>query len=451
MPYASDGKVRGVFSYARKIPKLAALKKPNIQINGPRRIGYLSFDIDRDIGALAWEDANLPPPNLVVVNPRNGHAHLIYELREPVWLPRRDDMRPEPKVVGYLKAVQKAMGRALRADPHYNGLLVKNPLHASWRVSCLCREPYDLADLSRHLELTDTPEAKLLDSPDGRNCTLFESLRLWSYRAKRDFADQLSFHAAITAELDRLNELLTKPLGLPELKGIAKSVSNWTWNRYTGNGKRRGIMCLNPADPLDQRQREGQDFTSRTRCSRTLSRIKQAYESIMRDGLRVTKTLVANRCNIHRNTVSKYWSRVLGMIGIVTGDLPAMTVAVEGSVLESIPSVGSFTDSLTRSFKDETVSLRDESMCSLRSRGASPGEGDTLIPTQQCTPDTPECPESFDQVKSRYRPGEGFVRAFAYSMQWARKGIVIAGVPEKFKSLFQREVDMFYERKPTTQ
>jgi len=40
----------------------------------------LRFDIDTEGGGAAWIEAELPAPNLVVINPCNGHAHLIYLL-----------------------------------------------------------------------------------------------------------------------------------------------------------------------------------------------------------------------------------------------------------------------------------------------------------------------------------------------------------------------------------
>ncbi len=46
----------------------------------PGWLTALRFDIDTDGGCAAWIEAELPAPNLVVVNPRNGHAHLVYLL-----------------------------------------------------------------------------------------------------------------------------------------------------------------------------------------------------------------------------------------------------------------------------------------------------------------------------------------------------------------------------------
>ncbi|MHB1681166.1 MAG: replication initiation protein [bacterium] len=45
---------------------------------------FLVFDVDKPKAALSFESANLPEPNIVVINPKNTHAHLLYYLENPV-------------------------------------------------------------------------------------------------------------------------------------------------------------------------------------------------------------------------------------------------------------------------------------------------------------------------------------------------------------------------------
>ena len=45
------------------------------------------FDIDREGGALAWEDNGLPMPAWATINRENRHAHLAYALAAPVLTP----------------------------------------------------------------------------------------------------------------------------------------------------------------------------------------------------------------------------------------------------------------------------------------------------------------------------------------------------------------------------
>ena len=352
-PYASDGKIDGVFQPARRMAKSRALEKPNIQINGPRLIRYLSFDIDRRLGALAWDDANLPPPNIIVINQDNLHAHLIYELEKPIWKRTENDRRPgEAPPVRYCNAVWKGMRRDLKADPGYTGLMVKNPFNAQWRTVVLRSRPYRLAELAAHLDLDDNSDCDIRDNPDGRNCTLFDSIRYWAYRSVKDYSDRESFKLALSDELDRLNQSLRNPLPGRETNDIAKSVSRWVWTKYDGCGKarRRGIMHLDPRESLRARQQQGQAYTCTLRIDSTMQKIASTIRSLLLAHKPVTKSAVASICQLHRNTVARYWDRCFP---------------------HSLPVI-----------EEETVSLRDKSL-SLPPVGASAGYPE---PTQCSTP-----------------------------------------------------------------
>lgn len=304
----------------RKMPKAVALRQETIQLNSARQVRYLTFDIDREFGGLSWEDANLPIPNITVINPENGHAHLIYELAKPIWLRKRDDdRRGDASPVRYLKAVRKAMQRALGADSHYAGILTKNPLHPHWRTAYGPVQPYSLDELSAHLDLGEDPSAVLCDNPEGRNCSLFDSGRLWAYRTKNWYSSLNDFRYGVQDELDRLNSGLPVPLNNREVFGIAKSISQWVWTKYTGTGKhvrRRGIMGLTADKPLLDRQQEGQRFTSQTRVSRTFTRLLASLQFLREHSLAVTRKAVALQAGMHVNTVRLYWKRLLG-----TGDV----------------------------------------------------------------------------------------------------------------------------------
>lgn len=227
--YCSDGK--GSPAYIRRLA--FALKKPQIQINPPALTFWLIFDIDRAGGGLAWEDADLPVPNWSAVNPENGHAHLVYGLEFPVCT--SDAARIAP--LRYLAAVYEAMARRLQADKGYAGLLTHNPVHKRWRTywgtSCL----YELGELAEYLELEPLQNSKTPMQPDfdfayGRNCALFDKLRLWAYVAIRDYRDKTVsvWRTAVNSHAAELN-VFTTPLSQQEVSGIAKSVAKWVWQR----------------------------------------------------------------------------------------------------------------------------------------------------------------------------------------------------------------------------
>ena len=79
-PYCSDDLGLGL----RIRPRHQAVTSTYLQLNAPTDFCFLPFDIDRAHAAFAWEEGNLPAPNIIVANPANGHAHLIYMLADPV-------------------------------------------------------------------------------------------------------------------------------------------------------------------------------------------------------------------------------------------------------------------------------------------------------------------------------------------------------------------------------
>lgn len=406
--YASEGRIDGQFYPAQKMERDAGLEMPVLQINGPRCIRYLCFDVDRKDAGIAWDDANLPIPNLILINPKNGHAHLIWELANPIWLRRAGDDRPgDAMPVRYVKAVQNAMGAALRSDRHYNGLMVKNPFHASWATRIGREAPYTLAELSRHLELSSAPQAKLYEDGDGRNCTLFCSLRLFAYRIVDEYRELGRFEAykaTLSDELERLNDSFRTPLPYAELRDILKSVSKWTWKHYRGSGRviRKGVMQLDPALSLRVRQQLAQQRTTGIVVSKTVAILRTTILDLLRDSVTPTISEVSHRSHKSRNTVYHYWSR--------------------------------FTDLLTDKVTSETVSLRDGSPL-----GASPRQADTLIPTR--------LNKTFAEVQAECSDQQNpIIKAMKYTLAQARMGILIAELPRTFESSVLRAIDKWREQ-----
>jgi hypothetical protein len=71
----------------------------------------------------------------------------------------------------------------------------------------------------------------------GRNVTLFETARRWAYRqvlAYRLGGTQETFSKAVLEHCEELNNGFETPLNFSEVKATAKSISKWTWKKYTG-------------------------------------------------------------------------------------------------------------------------------------------------------------------------------------------------------------------------
>jgi len=218
-PYFTDNPFLGL--QIRK--KTEALKARYIQANGPTHLYWLIFDLDLCGAALHWDHVGAPAPNITVKNPDNGHAHLIYGLVVPVRT--APDGKSSP--LRYAASVENALREKLGADPGYSGLICKNPLHSHWHVKEWETHLYSLDWLADYLDLSPYAD-KRKRMPDyglGRNCTLFERLRLWSYRAIRQgWPDYDQWLRAVEQRAAGYNTQFQNPLQANEVKHTAKSV-----------------------------------------------------------------------------------------------------------------------------------------------------------------------------------------------------------------------------------
>lgn len=224
-PYYTDDLFNGLSIAKAEI----ARKARYIQHNGPTHLYWMAFDIDRPGAAIDWSDRGAPPPNLTVKNQANGHAHALYGLATAV------RTAPDGKIapLRYAAAVENALCERLGADRSYAGLIVKNPLHRHWQVQEWNAEPYELGELADYLDLsTKKPKIIVEDYGLGRNCTLFEELRKWAYRAQRQgWPGYRQWFDACLTRAQMINLQFTSPLPLSEIRATATSVAKWTSKR----------------------------------------------------------------------------------------------------------------------------------------------------------------------------------------------------------------------------
>lgn len=260
-PYCSnDLTTEGIY----RLPLSSALLHKLIQPNSSGLISNLVFDIDRLGGALDWSDRNAPPPSIAMMNPTNGHAHLIYLLATPV--PVSDVARVKP--AKYLAAIQEGLRRRLDADRCYAGLIVKNPMHDHWITRQWAYAPYQLDDLADYIDLPSPAEMKCRSRQFdyaglGRNCTVFEIVRKQAYSAVRDYwrpGGGPSFAASVLNLVLVANHTeIGNPMQLSECRTIARSISKWTWERFTptefraiqsARGRRKGSVIREQLLPM---------------------------------------------------------------------------------------------------------------------------------------------------------------------------------------------------------
>jgi hypothetical protein len=275
-PFCTDDVRRGVYREART----HAVERTYIAPNPSGWVGWIFFDIDRPDGASRWLDADLPAPNLVIVNlassydrdgkPNGGRAHLGYRLRG--WIREGAGDRAER----YLAAIRSAYTDALGADPYYTGHLIKNPLCGRYEVHIPRENPYDLNELAMYVDLHNgalhRPRHIAAGDSSSRNVTLFDRLRVWAYdtvggwQREGDFDSWLEVvnvrARAIAAEIDSPKG----PLPVNDIAHTAKSVAKWTWNVYAGR------------DPYSHEKRRSREKYRQTKREGLRARSKQTRE-----------------------------------------------------------------------------------------------------------------------------------------------------------------------------
>lgn len=317
-PYCSDNKTA-----SQILPFSIARNREYIQINQPTQVYWLIFDLDHP-NPYVWDDFNLPPPNIITISPESGKSHICYAI-EPVCISDKGSA----KAIAYMKAVRSAYAKALKADPDYTSPVTKNPLHPRWKVYCPTDHVYTLGELADH-QAIDLSSSNLfpasnnrhyedLEDPQGRNCTLFLRLRLWAYSEIGDAKQDLSFEEwdrKVFEQAERLNALIGKefdegPLRHSEVKATAKSVSGWTWRRYTGSVIDRGVMEMQDTDiPLENKQRLSARRTHEIRREKTLEKLKSAAKLLLASQKPLSRTAIAELAKVSRQTVSRYWSEI---------------------------------------------------------------------------------------------------------------------------------------------
>jgi hypothetical protein len=236
-PYCADQLSDGLLIRERA----SALKRRHIQLNDPSTVRWVVHDLDFRGAALAHEGSNLPPPNFLAINRKNGHAHAAVLLKVPV--ARHEAAGTKP--LEYLAAVERGLARRLGADCAYAGLIAKNPLHDSWNVHWLRNEPYSLGELESWLFKPDMRPYAVPTVMAGfsRNCAIFDNLRQHAYAEVRNAKGAGKTIAAFQAYLERraldLNRAFPTALPLSEIRALAKSVANWVWRRFSVEGFRQ--------------------------------------------------------------------------------------------------------------------------------------------------------------------------------------------------------------------
>ena len=287
----------------RLVPREQAMNLPYLALNSDFSTAWITFDVDRQGAAFAWEDAGLPMPTFAVINPENAHAHLVYRVNY-VW--HRDEDELHTKAFNLLRLIKLSFTSLLEADPMYVGKITKNPLHPRWKT--ISGPEYTLSELADYIPqgMSRTgaeaahrqARAKQVTDLNGRNCALFDLMRFEAYSRVRDFTARAEFGDWVLRRCKALNSG-----GLPcsEVRATARSVAKYVWaNKDRPLGRKK---CT--PDQIRQRQQLAAERTNLRRRSCTVARIKQARAYLIQVGHKDTQAAIARALGVSIRTVQR--------------------------------------------------------------------------------------------------------------------------------------------------
>lgn len=282
---------------------------------------FIALDIDIPGAAYLWDELGLPPPTFVMVNPENAKCHYLYELKTPVYYTEASRRAPQK----FFEATDIALTNMLRADLGFVGHFVKNPLHPHWRVICH-HATYDLEDFKEWgVDLRGHKHKQVLrESLEGRNTTLFDTLRHWAYQDVLQQASYAVFQQAVDSKAHSFNGLFLDCekgiLPAKEVLSTAKSVGTWTWRHKDtiGNQKNRGVMQLPPDMSKKAKQAAGASYAHANNSAKqsTKETVLQAAIALKAAGTPVTQQSVAIRADVSLLSVKNYWQEVDSQLGL---------------------------------------------------------------------------------------------------------------------------------------
>ena len=101
--------------------KNTAVKHRHIQHNKHTSVAYIVLDVDHPFSLLMLQEQSLPEPNFLVINAKNFHAHVFYELSTPVHTTNVARAKP----LRYLASIEYALREKWQADKSYSSLISK--------------------------------------------------------------------------------------------------------------------------------------------------------------------------------------------------------------------------------------------------------------------------------------------------------------------------------------
>lgn len=319
-PRAADDYTRGV----QIMPKRAALECASIQLQPPDMRASISADLDSPESYTVIREMDFPTPQLIMVNPANGHAHAIWQLREPVGFGEATRRTPQRAFLDLQRQITTLYGADL-GYPHY---MVKTPGHSRWHTVETGAALYTMPELYEAMpagirKLAAQQRAERQAQGEGRHSTLWEIGRRWAYGEARRFkrrGTRPQWYAHVLAEFKALNSFAL-PLPAREVESLARYVAGWTWDnaeRLNGSvldGEKRSLIPSWKREALTEEQRtqrrsQGARYANAAQRNATDDAITAAIAELAGEGVHAPSvTLIAQRAGVTRPTVYAFRKR----------------------------------------------------------------------------------------------------------------------------------------------
>lgn len=176
------------------------------------------------------------------------------------------------------------------------------------------------------------------EAASGRNCFVFQTVRgrAYVYKNKAISQDDLfNYVLEQCIDIDSSNHP-NNPLPFSELKGIAKSVSWFTWHKYTGSGANDRVIdhgactrlgLINDEMSLSEKQAVGGKYGATQYCLKTLERVKDMLRQVEQEARDLSISAMAREFSISRNTIKKYHDFAIAELRQNASTEPSLAVA----------------------------------------------------------------------------------------------------------------------------
>ena len=304
-----------------RLKKYIALKNEHIQPNHENMWKFIIIDDDVN-SPDAYLDLPVPRPNMVVINPESGHCQRWYFLANGV---SRTSMSKRTIQDYYLKTLFK-LTAIYHGDAAYNGNLARNPVHPKHICLYPRLKPYTLNELNSGMGISksdyekgnlDQSEAflriqeycrknkKMSDNMGaGRNCTIFDILRVKAYKIHCEYSTETDFANDLQFEAQKINQNYFPNNLLPhnELKHISKSIARYCFTKLRN---RKFSLPLS----FIERQKVRGALGGQTRSSNYAGARQKCFELYTQDSsLKMSE--IAQACNVSERTIRNYHKEI---------------------------------------------------------------------------------------------------------------------------------------------